>query len=119
MFERVIGRIHLAPFDGADFLTDGNQRITETVKFSLRLTFRRLDHEGARHWKGHGGCMETIVHKPLGDVLHLYPGFEWTHINDTFMGDPAVCARVENRVVGRQARRDVIRVEDRCLRRPG
>ncbi len=45
-----------------DFTLNGNHRVTESVNLVNVLAFRRLDHERARHRKGHGGRVEAVVH---------------------------------------------------------
>src|SRR5690606_693900 len=116
----IVLAVPLFRFDPGDLLTDHDHRFTEAVDLRLRLTLRRLDHQGAGNREGDGGSVETVIHQPLGDVLHVDAGAapQLPRVYDALVRHGAVGGPVENGVVGLQHASNVIGVEDRDLTCP-
>ena len=81
------------------FAPNGDHRRAEPFKLGQWLTFGRLDHQRARHRKGHGGCVEAIIHQPFGDIIDSDAGFvlQRAQVDDTFVSYQTVLASVEYR----------------------
>ncbi|CEI74776.1 Uncharacterized protein PAE221_00336 [Pseudomonas aeruginosa] len=114
VLQRVVFLVQLAAFHRADFLADADHRVAETIQLGLRLALGGLDHQRAGHREGHGRRMEAEVHQALGHVVDADPAavLERTQVEDAFVGDQAVAAGVEHRVVLLQAMGDVVGIED-------
>ena len=71
------------------------------------------------HREAHRRRVEAVVDQPLGDVVDRDAArlLERPQVEDAFVRDEAARARVEHRVVRREALRDVVRGEDRGLGR--
>src|SRR5690606_36265918 len=69
--QEVIRPISLALFNSGYLFTDGNHRIAETIKLSLRFRLGRFYHQRPRNGKRHRGGMKTVVHQSLGDIAHF------------------------------------------------
>ena len=100
-------------------LADRDHRVDEAVDLAAVLRLRRLDHQRARDRERHRRRVEAVVDEPLGDVVdgHARLRGDRADVDDALVRDETVRARVEHRVVRREAVRDVVRVEDRDLRR--
>src|SRR5687768_2141599 len=119
--EEVALAVGRAALDLADLLPDRDHRVAEAVELLLRLALSRLDHERTGHREGDRRRVEAEIDDPLRDVLHLdaRAALEWPRVHDALVGDEAVRATVEEAVVALEALRDVVRIEDRDLRRLG
>jgi HAMP domain-containing protein len=113
--QRVVHLVVLAALDLHDLGVDGDHRLDEAVDLDLRLRLGRLDHQRARHREAHGRGVEAEVHQALGHVFVRDAGLvlQRAQVDDALVRDQAVVARVQHRVVRRQAARDVVRVQDR------
>ena len=62
--------------------------------------------------------METIVHEALRDILFgdARGLFQWTHINNTFMGNHAAATGIEHGIMRGQLGRNIVRVKNCDLR---
>ena len=71
-----------------DLPPDLDQSVTEPVQLRLVLALGGFDHQGPRHWPGHGGGVEAVVHQSLGDVHRLHPGrlLVVPHVDDELVG---------------------------------
>ena len=119
VLEHVVLLVGFPILDFSDLLADRDHRLAESIELLLRLAFRRLDHEGARHRERHGRRVESIVHQPLGDILDIYSArlLHYPRVDDALVRHRSVCAFVQHREMRLQSLRDVIRIEDCDLRR--
>jgi len=93
--------------------TDGNHGIAETVELLLALRFGGLNHERVGHGPGHGGRMETIILKTLGNIDSLNTDrAKGTDVNDELMGAHAVLVGEEDLVVLAKAVSHVVGVQE-------
>lgn len=119
IFQWIIQPIRLSLFDRARFFVNCEHRIAETVDFSFAFRLGWLDHQSACHGPTHRRRMEPAINQPFCDVIDGYSSAfrKRPDIDDTFMGNAPVAARVKDRIGLRQPRGDVIGVEDRDSRR--
>src|SRR5687768_1004836 len=119
VLERVVLAIEAAVGDRADLLADLDHRVDETVELVLRLALGRLDHQRAGHREAERRRMEAEVDQALGDVLGTDAGLvlQRPQVEDALVRDEPVAAGVQRLVVAFEALRDVVRVEQRDLRR--
>jgi hypothetical protein len=122
VLQRVVVVIH-APFGlssiSLNLLADLDHRLTEAVQLGQRLALGRLDHQRAGHGERQRRRVEAVVHQPLGDVLgrRRRRVLQRARVDDALVGDAAVGAFVEHRVVRLQPLGHVVGVQDRDLRR--
>ena len=119
VFQRVVVAVQRARTHGCNLGANGDHRVAEAVEFGLRLAFRRLDHQRARHRPAHRRCVIAEILQAFGDVFHRNArlGLEASAIDDAFMRHHARGAGVEDRVMRAQTFGDVVGVQNRHLRR--
>ena len=113
----VVSRLR-SVFDGLDLLSDLDERVAEAVHLRFALGFGRLDHEGVGDGPGHGRRVEAVVLQPLGNVDRLDASalFKLSDVQDELVRAATGRVCVENRVMWRESREDVVGVEQRDLR---
>ena len=104
----------------ADLVADRDHRVAEAVELAEVLALGRLDHQRAGHREAHRRCVEAVVDQPLRHVVdrHTARAGDRTQVDDALVGDPAVGAGVEHRVVVGEPGGDVVGRRDRDVRRP-
>nr|GEU28245.1 hypothetical protein [Tanacetum cinerariifolium] len=116
-FQRVVQLVEFAAFHLGDLVADGDHGVDEAVHLHFRFAFRRLDHQGAGYREAHGRRMETEVHQALGHILVGDAGgvLQRTQVDDALVRHQAVVARVQHRIVRRQAAGDIVGAQDGVL----
>lgn len=109
--------ISCAFFDLSNFLSDPLHRIDKAINLGLVLRLSRFDHETTYQWPRNCRCMESVVHKSLGDILLrdsslLLDGIQ---IDDELVGDSSLLTSILNSVVACKLLSHVICVENRFL----
>ena len=104
--------------DLVDLAANRDHRLAERVHLGQALTLGRLHHQGARHREAHRRCVKTVVRQPLRHVVDGDSGGlgDTAQIQDALVGDHAVLAGVEHRVVLVEPAGDVVRRGDRRQR---
>ena len=110
MFERVVVLRPVPVFDLANLFADGDHGVDEAVQLGQGFAFGRFHHQRAGHRKAQGGCMKTVIHQALGDVLcrHAAGFLQRAQVQDAFVCDMAVFTGVERRVMVLEAGADVV-----------
>ena len=84
-----------------DLAPDRDHRVAEAVELGQVLALGRLDHQRAGHRERHRRRVEAVVDEPLGHVVDGHAGRlgDRAQVDDALVGDQAVAAGVEHRVV--------------------
>ena len=70
MFQWVVLRITVAPFDGPYLLADGKYRSDKAIEFRFSFTLCGLHHQRPRNRPAHRRCVKTIVDQSLRNVVN-------------------------------------------------
>src|SRR6266536_2673250 len=119
VLQRVVLPVVLAGRHAADLTPDRDHGAAEPVQLGEILTFRGLDHKGARNGERHCRRVESVVDEPLRDVVDGDCGLlgDLPQVDDALVRHQPAPAGVEHRVVRREPPRDVVRGKDRNLGR--
>ncbi|CFR76657.1 Uncharacterised protein [Mycobacterium tuberculosis] len=109
------------PLPGPDFVdlgADADHGLAEGVHFGQALALGGLHHERTGHRKTHRWCVKTIVCQPFCDIVDGDTGqlSDTAQVQDALVGDHAVLAGVQHRVILVKAARNVVSRRDRCQR---
>ena len=117
VLQDVVDRIRPPGRDVLDLVPDRQHRVAEAVELLQRLALGGLDHQRAGNRERHRRRVEAVVHQTLGDVLRgdAGPRLQRPQVEDQFVGDASVPARVEHVVARFEARLDVVGVQDGVL----
>ena len=117
--QRVVGAIERAARDLVDLVTDRDHGVAEPIELLEVLALGRLDHQRAGDRERHRRRVDAVVDEPLRHVVDAHAGLlgDRPQVEDALVRDEARVARVQDGVVGREASGDVVRVQDRDLRR--
>jgi len=114
IFQNVVSLVRLTRRDRLDLASDGDKGVAETIELYLRFAFGGLDHQCAGNGPAHGRGMIVIILKTLSDILDLDAVFfEAAAVDDTFVGNEAARAFIENRIVRFESAGDVVSIKDR------
>ena len=111
---------HSPAADLVDLGADRDHRLAERVDLGQALALGRLHHQRAGHREAHRRRVEAVVGQPLGDVVDGDAGGlgDAAQVEDALVGDHAVLAGVEHRVVLVETAGDVVGRRDRGQRSP-
>ncbi len=111
--QHVAGARLAAALDSANLAADGDERVGEAVELGLALRLRRLDHQRVGDGPRHGGRVEAVVLQAFGNVGRLDAGAvaQRAHVEDELVRAAPGGVRVQDGVVRRQARQQVVGVE--------
>mmetsp|Transcript_20222 Transcript_20222/g.43799 ORF Transcript_20222/g.43799 Transcript_20222/m.43799 type:complete len:389 (-) Transcript_20222:246-1412(-) len=114
VLEDVVLLVGLSGLHGLDLLSDAKHSLAEAVELLLRLRLRWLNHERTGDRPAHGGGVEAVVLKTLGDVgfRHTRHRLEGTDVSDELVSAETVLVCVQNLVVILEASGHVVGVED-------
>ena len=117
VLERVVAAIPDAAADLLELGVNRDHRLAEAVELRLRLALGRLDHQRIGHRERQRRGVEAVVHQTLGDVLggDADLALQRAQVEDALVRHAPVGAGVQHAEVRREARRDVVGVQDREL----
>ena len=113
MLEHILVLVGRAIDHFLDFVTDGEQRVAETVELFERFAFRGFDHQRARDREGDGWRMVAVIHQAFGHILHFDAvRFERTEIQDELMCATSAFGGIQHGIRRFEARFHVVRIQN-------
>ena len=119
VLENVVLAVHLTVLNVADFTTNRDESVAESIELRLGLGLGRLNHQRTGDRPRHRRRVETVIHQALRDVRDFDAGgiLDRAHVEDELVRARVVLAAEEHRVVILQALGHVVGVQDGALRR--
>lgn len=104
---------NLAFLDLADLLADADKSFDKSVELFLTFRLGRLDHERISDRPTHGGGVETVVLKALGDInsFNACCAVEGPDVEDELVGTPAMRVGIEDGIMFLEFAKEVVRIE--------
>lgn len=107
----------LALLNLTDLLADADHGVGESVKLLLALTLSGLNHESAGDGPAHGGRVEAVILKTLGNIDDLNAGSlgQGAGVDDELVGAASLVVGVEDGVVVLETSEEVVGVQQSGL----